>query len=207
VGDGANNGSVYYSPYVGTISNSSGQQIYSGYLICDDFNTESTVGQSWTATETNAGSLNGTEKFAGETYAVAGTTYSTAQMYDAVAWLANQLLLPQNLTDSTAQGNISFAIWDIMDGTNAQGDAGVFSEINSAFAAVMDTNSPYIGSNVEVFTPKTQGESQEFLVVNGPPIATPESPAAALLGFDLASVVGLGFLLHRRLRNKTSQAT
>ncbi|HZS55077.1 MAG TPA: hypothetical protein VFA65_11785 [Bryobacteraceae bacterium] len=195
VGDGANNGSVYFSPYVGTISNSGGQQIYSGYLICDDFNTESLVGSSWNATETNAGNLNGTEKFAGETYTLSGTTYNTAQMYDAVAWLATQLVSSSNVTDPTSQGNLSFAIWDIMDGTAAQGD--VLSEIQSAFAAI---NSWGGASSVEVFTPSPQNASQEFLVVK-----TPESPAAALLGFDLMSIVGLGFLLHRRLRRTTPQ--
>jgi hypothetical protein len=194
VGDGANNGSVYFSPYIGTISNSSGQQIYSGYLICDDFNTESIVGNSWSATETSAGNLNGTEKFAGETYTpvAGGTTYTTAQMYDAVAWLATQLVSASNVSDPTSQGNLSFAIWDIMDGTAAQGD--VLSDIENAFAA------NYGGGNVEVFTANPQSASQEFLVVNGPPISTPESPAAALLGFDFVSVAGLGFLLHRRLR-------
>src|SRR5580700_7502676 len=67
VGDGANNGAVYFSPYVGTVKQG-GKLIYSGYLICDDFDTESVVGHSWSATDTNAGALNGTEKFAGETY-------------------------------------------------------------------------------------------------------------------------------------------
>ena len=203
VGDGANNGSVYYSPYAGTISNSTGQQIYSGYMICDDFNTESYLNTPWKATETNAGSLNGTEKFAGEKYTLGGTTYGTAQMYNAVAYLATQLLSAGNLTNSTNQGNLSFAMWDIMDGTIATGT--VLTDIQSAFSQVM---SGYVGNNVEIFTPSPDtNASQEFLVVNGPPVSTPEPTAATLLGFDLLSVMGLAFVLHRRLRRKSSLAT
>lgn len=200
VGDGANNGSVYYSPYVGTITNSANQQIYSGYMICDDYNTESYVGVPWNATETDASNLNGTEKFAGAQYKVGPTTYNTAQLYNAVSYLATQLLLPGNVTNSTAQGTLSFAIWDIMDGTAATGD--VLNAIQTAFNQV---TSGYVGSNVEVFTPSPTNASQEFLVVNGPRIATPEPTAAALLGFDLLSIVGLAFLLHRRLNRRAPQ--
>lgn len=202
VGDQANNGSVYYNPYVGTITNSFGQQIYSGYMICDDYNTESSVGVPWSATETNAANLNGSEKFAGVQYTVAGNTYNTAQLYNAVSYLATQLLLPGNVTNSTAQGTLSFAIWDIMDGAAATGD--VLTAIQTAFNQV---TSGYLGSTVEVFTASPINASQEFLVVNGPRISTPEPSAAALLGFDLLSILGLALLLHRRLSSRVPQTS
>jgi hypothetical protein len=188
VGDGANNGSVYYDPYVGTIKNSSGQLIYSGYLICDDFNDESWVGTSWGATETNAANLNGSELFKGRSYALGGTTYDTQQMYNAVSYLANELLEPSNVTNGTNQGNLSFAIWDITDGTTASGT--VASDIAGAFAAVTDG---YTGSNVEVYTPDPLHASQEFLVVDGPSV--PEPSGLALFGFGLAA---LGWVAARR---------
>lgn len=192
VGNGNNNGSVYYSPYQGTISLGN-NLLYSGYMICDDFTTESFLDTPWTATETSAASLNGTEKFAGESYTVGGTTYNTTQLYNAISWLANQLLQPSNLSNSTIQGNISFAIWDIMDGTAATGD--VLTDIQNAFAQV---TSGYVGNNVEVFTPSPNANaSQEFLVVNAPEASTPVLLAVDLLGF----LTLVGFLRKRISRH------
>src|SRR5690348_3591988 len=167
LGDMANNGAVYYNPYVGTIRNSSNQVIYSGYLICDDLNTQSELNSPFGATETNAGNLNGTEKFVGGTYTFDGTLYDTAQMYNAAAYLANELLKPGNVTDPTAQGALSFAIWDIMDGTAPSSGSATWSYLDDAFAAV---GSGYVGSNVEVFTPRPLDASQEFLIVDGPSV-------------------------------------
>jgi hypothetical protein len=189
VGDGAVADGVYVSPYQGTISQGA-DQLYSGYMICDDFTDESYVGDTWNAAATNAGALTGSELFT-----TSQTSYSVQQNYDAVAWLANQLLLSSNLNNSTNQTNISFAIWDIMDGATTNPDGGTGTLITQAFNEVI--NDHYVGSNVTVFTPSPKqgigsNVSQEFLVVQAP-----EPPAAALLGFDLLSVLAIFFLLRR----------
>jgi hypothetical protein len=161
-------------------------------MICDDFNTESYLNTPWNATATNAGNLNGSEKFT-----TSLTGYTVQQNYDAVAWLANQLL--GNVSNPTTQTNISFAIWDIMDGQTTDPDGGATGKngfIAQAFAAVVGG---YVGSNVEVFTPSPDmSVSQEFLVVNGPTISTPEPVAAGVLGANLVTVLGLFFFLRRR---------
>lgn len=198
VGDGASNGSVYYSPYVGTIKNAAGEVIYSGYVICDDYTDESHVNTSWGATETGAAALNGTELFAGESYTLGGTTYDTQQMYDAVSYLANELLEPSNVTTPSKQGNLSFAIWDIMDSAAPDTDGGsgsasaITGYIDSAFMQVSDG---YVGSNVEVYTPDPLHASQEFLVVNSPSV--PEPSTLALFGFGIAAVFGWALVRRR----------
>ncbi len=208
VGDGAQSGGVYVSPYQGTISQN-GKQIYSGYVICDDFNTDSSLDTPWSATETSAASLNGGEKFGSVQYTdpngdgklwKAGHAFNAAQDYDAVAWLANQLLSNPNVNNpnSPVQAQYSFAIWDIFDGQTTGGAASA-NLITSAFAAVLGG---YQGTNVDVFTPSAQNQkgqnaSQEFLVVNGP-VATPEGDSAALLVFDLLCVLAIVLVVRRR---------
>ena len=128
---------------------------------------------------------------------MSSSVYSVQQNYNAVAWLANQLLLSSNVNDPIAQTNISFAIWDIMDGDTTDPDGGATALINQAFAEAVTDN--YVGSNVTVYTPTPkqvhgQNVSQEFLVVNAP-----EPPAVAILGFDLLSVLAI-VLLFRRYR-------
>ena len=190
VGDGAVADGVYVSPYQGTISQN-GSQIYSGYMICDDFTDEAYLDSPWQASASNAGSLNGTQLF-GEGYnPFSSTTYTAQQAYDAVAWLANQLVSPSNVTNSTAQTNISFAIWDIMDDKTTDPDNGAASLITQAFTEVVTDG--YVGSNVTVYTPQPHGVSQEFLVVTTPEASTPVLLAADILGF----IALVGFLRKR----------
>jgi hypothetical protein len=179
VGNGTVADGVYVSPYQGTIS-TGGSVIYSGYMICDDFNTESYLNTPWNASMTNAGALNGTEKFPGsETFD--GTTYSAQQAYNAAGWLANQLL---NNPTGPNQVNYSFAIWNILDGQQVDPSGGALLAESAAFSEV---NGGYVASNVSVYTPALPtpiNGSQEFLVVS--PMRAPEiDPASAASGLTL----------------------
>jgi hypothetical protein len=178
VGNGTVADGVYVSPYQGTITGNGTS--YSGYMICDDFTTESYLNSPWPATMTSAGALNGTEKFPwAETFD--GSAYSAQQAYNAAGWLANGLL--NNLSNPAAQVNYSFAIWNIFDGQqlDPNGSGGVSLLESAAFSAA---SSGYVASNVSVFTP-SQVITQEFLVVS-PPLRAPEiDPASAMSGLTL----------------------
>jgi hypothetical protein len=211
--DGSSADGAYAGPYQGAIS-LNGNQIYADYVICDDFNTEPYLESPWMATATNALSPNGTEKF---------TSPTARENYDAVAWLATQLIYGSSLenyrnepdvADQTAQTNYSLAIWDITDGLGldplggAEGSNGLVAH---AFAAVADG---HVGRNVTVqfavdreniwkwgqrrssHNPHGTNPSQELVVVNGP-VATPEPSAASVLGLDLLSVAAIVFLVRR----------
>jgi len=197
VGDGVSADGVYVSPYWGTI-NQDGRTIYTGYLICDDFNTESYVDDPWRADSTNAADLNGDEKFTAPSYSDPFNTSITVtdqQAYNAVAWLANGLLETTNVTNPTAQTNYSFAIWDIFDGEAIDPDGGSAGLITQAFAAA---TGGYAGSNTTVYTPSVRSSSQEFLALS-PVVSTPEASLPATLAVELLTLAGVIFLMRRRL--------
>jgi hypothetical protein len=176
VGNGAVADGVYVSPYQGTITGNG--MSYSGYVICDDFYTDSYLNSTWSASMTNAGALDGTEKFP-STVTFDGSTYSAQQAYDAAGWLANGLLA--NLNDTNSQVNYSFAIWNVLDGQQTDPSGGAVALEASAFSAV---NSGYVASNVSVYTPRPLNASQEFLVVS--PLQAPEiDPASLASGLTL----------------------
>jgi hypothetical protein len=185
VGNGTVANGVYVSPYQGTITGNG--MSYSGFMICDDFNTESYLNAPWMATMTSAGGLDGTEKFPG-TETFDGSTYSAQQAYNAAGWLANNLLndLPNN------QVNYSFAIWNIFDGQQTDPNGGALALESAAFSAV---NNGYVASNVSVFTPTPLKASQEFLVVRAPEI----DPASMASGLTLL-LGGLAVVRGRRAK-------
>lgn len=169
VGNGTVAGGVYVSPYQGTVQGNGVN--FSGYMICDDFNTESYLNSPWTASMTSAGALNGSEKWANLNFGV----YTVQQAYDAAGWLANGLLA--NLNNTNTQTNYAFAIWDIFDGQKTDPDGGAVALEKAAFAAAAGG---YVASNVSVFTPNPINSSQEFLVVRTAPEIDPTSAASGL---------------------------
>ncbi len=189
VGNGAVANGVYVSPYQGTITGNGTS--YSGYVICDDFYTDSYLNTLWSASMTSAGTLDGTEKFPG-TETFDGTSYSAQQAYNAAGWLANGLL--NNLGDSNSQVNYSFAIWNVFDGQQTDPNGGALALESAAFAAV---SNGYVATNVSVYTPRPLNASQEFLVVS-PPLQAPEIDPASLASGLTLLLGGLAVLRGRR---------
>jgi hypothetical protein len=192
---GAGNGTVangvYVSPYQGTITGNG--MSYSGYVICDDFYTDSYLNAPWSASMTSAGALDGTEKFPG-TETFDGSTYSAQQAYNAVGWLANGLL--SGLDNPNSQTDYSFAIWNIFDGQQTDPSGGALALESAAFSAV---SNGYVATNVSVYTPTPLNASQEFLVVS-PTLQAPEiDPASIASGLTLL-LGGLAVIGGRRVK-------
>jgi len=190
VGNGTVADGVYVSPYQGTITGNGVN--YSGYMICDDFYTDSYLNSPWTASMTGAGALNGTEKFP-STVTFDGTTYSAQQAYDAAGWLANGLMA--NLNNPNSQVNYSFAIWDVMDGQQTDPNGGALALEGAAFSAV---SNGYVASNVSVYTPNPINASQEFLVVS--PMQSPEIDPMSLASGLTLMLGGLAVARGRRAK-------
>jgi hypothetical protein len=117
-GDAA--GGVYTSPYNISVDGTPTQ------LICDDFTTDISVYEQWTAsvttlTDLTAGSVSGL-KFGNSGNEPSGTSLlstNTAQDYAIAAVLDAELMWTPNLTADQIAG-YSFAIWDIFDSTLLQ---------------------------------------------------------------------------------------
>jgi hypothetical protein len=198
-------GGVYTSPYGVSINGSPTPTL----LICDDFLTNISIGQTWTATQTTLGALQvgtnpaGTPKFTGpnEIY-----NYATA------AVLASELLSLGNLA-SEAAGELSYAIWGIFDPTlltanPASGEGHLTSpELSAAQTYLANAqavvNSATTGGVIDLnklptlalYTPDPLGASQEFLSV-----AMPEPGSIALLGFDLLGLAGMVVVVRRKMK-------
>jgi hypothetical protein len=208
---GANNplGGVFTSPY--GISINGGTPVS---LICDDFTTDISLGESWTATVTTFAAIEavtnppGTPKF----------TPVDFQNYATVAVLAAQLMSLTNLASDQA-GEISYALWDVFDpslltsttnpyGTITSGELsaalGYLSNAQTLVAGATNTSgivnlsSITINGNalegMTIYTPNPLSSAQEFVSVT---VAEPPSPA--VFGLDLLGLAGLMLFARRRL--------
>jgi hypothetical protein len=211
-------GGVYTSPY--GISVNGGATVP---LICDDFTTDISIGQSWTAIPTTFAALQagtnpaGTPKFSPTTDpSVVPTTAVEIQDYAVTAVLAAELMTLPNLA-SEAAGEISFALWDVFDPSLLTSTSNPYGSITStelaaaqgylagaeALVAAATTNGKVdltqisIGGHsiegMSIFSPNPAASSQEFLMV-----AMPEPSYPVILGVDLLAMVGLIVVLRRR---------
>src|SRR5579871_2578441 len=106
---------ISVGPYNATMNNQPTQ------IICDDYANNVHNNEQWTATVTQASSLTNTTKgliWSGDSSGSSqylGTTYSTLQGYDAMLFLASQMLPLSQQKNPNAQtiGYYAYAIWAI----------------------------------------------------------------------------------------------
>lgn len=155
--------------------------------FCDDFKTDTYLGEVWQGHVTNMSALSGiatpltTLKFDNNASA-------SQQQHDymAMAWLADEIVATNQSTSAgqLKAGELSFALWNVFDG----GQGGALSNLswqdrraakgyyNQAYQSVMnETPSQFL--NVNIYTPDPRSASQEFLVV-GPVASVPSGSSS-----------------------------
>jgi hypothetical protein len=190
---GANLGGVYTGPYVATING-----VSNILVICDDFQTHTSLNQQFTVTETRVSDLTGPDanqvvKFDRDDASDQQADYMTA------AYLATQMIaVDQSTLAGRLQASLmNFAIWSLFDGsalnvltatqqTAAMGYLTLAQNATSSFTVDMY-------SNVSIWTPTPNSAAQEFISVR-----VPEPSIAGLLAFNAIFLGALGWFLRRR---------
>ena len=193
---------VYVGPYYASINGGVPTAV-----ICDDFSDDSYVPETWTAdiyNTPNYGTTPANETRDAQKWtalnAITPQTYSVAQDYNMVGWLATEML--NNLSNPTTEGELHFALWAVFDPSALPYlDSNSLSWLSQATAFKNDSS--YI-SSFTIYSPDlTQPISAPGSATNPPQeflVHTPEPPVLAVLGLDLSGLAGLVFLLRRRVR-------
>jgi hypothetical protein len=133
VGDGASFGDVYVDPYTATVGSTANVSV-----ICDDWSNNSYLNESWTAYVINASTVSNS--------ALGTPMFGNSQsLYNELAWLGAQLLA--NPTDTNAQTEISFAMWDLSYGINGNNESpSPLAYMQEILGSGYATNSLYEGT-------------------------------------------------------------
>jgi hypothetical protein len=140
-------------------------------VICDDFYGREQVGDTWPAYRTYLASMD-----------VSNTKFQNLQLYQEMAWLANQALLT---SDPLQQGEINWALWEMTSPGLKFNDPGTQLAIENWIAEALANylngpNPPW--EQAIIYTP-VDHVNQEMIQ-----IAAPEPGTAILFG---SGIIGL----------------
>jgi len=151
-------------------------------LVCDDFMSSVVNGESWSAVTSTYPSLSNVK-------------FSGLAQYEEVGYLVQQMFA--NISNPTAVGYISWAIWDIFTpGVSANDPYGTLTasqqtQINSWLTKAQNNYSTGNYSNLVVYTPipgsqipGTMGTPQEYIGI----VPAPEPSTMLLVALGIAGL-------------------
>jgi len=177
-------------PYSVTINGASAD------VICDDLASQFTPPISWEAEVTTPGF--GTKFSSANVNPALGTGFSTAQAYDAVAYLAEEMV-----SGEANAGLLNWAIWDIFDysdvnnasgyGATLAGD-GLTGTVNALATNALAKGTAANLAGVTILTPTnlTSTVEQELITVNAP-----EASVFKIFLVDLFGIAVIAFTFRR----------
>jgi hypothetical protein len=173
-------------------------------VICDDFTTDVSMGESWEADPVSL-----SDAGTGTKFTASDTGYSIQVEYAAAALLAEQLLANLNgpsAANSNVVGELSYAIWTIFDPGAITGYdnslvgqtviQGAITSYETAALTAAAAPGAVMPSGFTIYTPTPLSASQEYLVY------TPEASTVASLIVDFLGLAGAVFFLRRRLKSR-----
>jgi len=167
---GTNYGGFYTGIYNGTVGS------VPTSFICDDSMNDITAGESWQATVESLSNAGTTGLFSGNpytaTYAAGGTagdSYTPQQVYNAVAYLANQIFI--NPTGPNVN-SLAYAIWDLMDHPLSHGSSGQPAD-TSTYINLGLANVDYQNPDILFYVPNQTDANgpQEFISETAEPLS------------------------------------
>jgi hypothetical protein len=199
-------------------------------VICDDFQANiSTSTPPWQANQITLGTLltsdsGGASASTAVKFDQTGSGAAQALAYVEGAYLATQIFAAAQANNTTAQGEYTYAIWELFDpgvaiqhlnntltdggGAIAAAQAGTYLSQALQFAQSFNGNYSTLSSSQScpnclsmfIYTPTDQGiqELDAFATVAPAAVPAPEPSATALLAVYLSSLIGLIFVFRRR---------
>jgi len=160
-------------------------------VICDDFTTDVSMGQTWAANAYTLASLSSL-KF-GTSDPGGLDSSNLIQEYQAAFFLADQLVALPNTSANTDQiDDLSYAIWGIFSSVARQSSGYALdpdAQQLAANALGMSFGSSYFTRII--YTPSPLSASQEYLTVATTPV--PEPSTIFLLGIGIAAAIFISY--------------
>ena len=167
---GTNYGGFYTGIYNGTLNGAATS------FVCDDSLNDITEGESWQATAWSLSNVGTKGLFSGSPYTAtyaaggsAGYSYTPQQVYNAVAYLANQIFINPN---GPNVNSLAYAIWGLLDDPLDHGSSGQPSDTGTYIALGL-ANDNYQNADFYFYTPlnTTSGGPQEFMSETAEPLS------------------------------------